>query len=78
MIVRGTLVPRNGRAELDLGGGEVASLPARFAGRVVSIDVPDLLVAMNAASVVPGAGFEGHGRVTREFVEEDLDVLGKP
>lgn len=76
MIVRGTLVPKNGRAELDLGGGDVASFPARFAGRVVSIDIPDLLVSLNQATAVPG-GLDLN-RVPRVFVEEDLDVLGKP
>lgn len=46
--VRGTLRLQNGRAELRVGSGEVVSFPPRYAGRLVAIDVVDLMAEVRA------------------------------
>lgn len=46
--VRGTLRLNNGRAEMQVGSGEVISFPPKYAGKLVAIDVVDLMAEVRA------------------------------
>ena len=73
--MRATFALSNGRAELALSTGETISIPARYAGRVVGIDVfaPGAVITANRAN--PGRRSE-RAHLQTPFVDADLDVLG--
>lgn len=87
--VRGIFRLQNGRAELTLATNEVVSFPARYAGRVIGIEVVNLAAAAaqhitppaGTAAALAGSNFDRREQGDRallavRFNDEDLDVLG--